>query len=438
MIVQPSQEIQEAPPKAITHAVYLYFFLLLFEGALRKWILPQFSDALLLIRDPVAIYILYAAWKFRIPYLNSYVGLMTAISFLAFYFAMLKGHGNLWVALYGLRITILHFPLIFIIGHVFDKENVERIASWMIVLCIPMLVLTIIQFYSPQTSWINKGIGEGGSGAGFSGALGYYRPPGIFSFTNGLVLFFSICSSFIYWSFTERIKLTKWISYAALFCLILSIPFCISRALFFSILITTIFYLSASFKFWLSFFYIITASFLLIIFVNVIGNFEFIDTGINVFKERFTAANESEGGMNEVILDRFLGGLGRALVSADDYPFWGLGLGLGTNAGSFLQAGKIEFLIAEGEWGRVIGEVGPLIGLMMILIRVFLGFNLFMNSYRQFITGNMLPWLLVGNLFILISQGQWAQPTSLGFSVFFSGILLASLKLKTQSKNIFS
>jgi deoxyadenosine/deoxycytidine kinase len=35
----------------------LYFGLLLVEGALRKWLLPQLSDPLLVIRDPVVLLI---------------------------------------------------------------------------------------------------------------------------------------------------------------------------------------------------------------------------------------------------------------------------------------------------------------------------------------------------------------------------------------------
>ena len=38
--------------------IYVYFFLLIFEGALRKWIVPSLSGPLLVARDPVlmAIY----------------------------------------------------------------------------------------------------------------------------------------------------------------------------------------------------------------------------------------------------------------------------------------------------------------------------------------------------------------------------------------------
>ena len=42
---------------------WLYFLLLIFEGALRKWILPQFSAPLLLVRDPVALWIIIEAYR---------------------------------------------------------------------------------------------------------------------------------------------------------------------------------------------------------------------------------------------------------------------------------------------------------------------------------------------------------------------------------------
>ena len=39
--------------------IWAYFWLLIFEGALRKWVLPSLSNPLLLVRDPVVL-LLYA------------------------------------------------------------------------------------------------------------------------------------------------------------------------------------------------------------------------------------------------------------------------------------------------------------------------------------------------------------------------------------------
>ena len=45
----------------IRKLIWVYFLLLLFEGALRKWFLPSLSQGLLIVRDPIVILIYYLA-----------------------------------------------------------------------------------------------------------------------------------------------------------------------------------------------------------------------------------------------------------------------------------------------------------------------------------------------------------------------------------------
>ncbi|MEJ7769742.1 MAG: hypothetical protein WKF89_18125, partial [Chitinophagaceae bacterium] len=47
--------------KVLRYGIWLYILLLIFEGALRKWILPGLSTPLLIIRDPLAIWLLVTA-----------------------------------------------------------------------------------------------------------------------------------------------------------------------------------------------------------------------------------------------------------------------------------------------------------------------------------------------------------------------------------------
>ena len=50
---------RELQRQSIVRLIFLLFLLLIFEGALRKWVLPGLSNPLLFIRDPflLAIYI---------------------------------------------------------------------------------------------------------------------------------------------------------------------------------------------------------------------------------------------------------------------------------------------------------------------------------------------------------------------------------------------
>src|SRR5260370_29877687 len=60
----------ETPEQKAKHRVcqliWLYFWLLLVEGALRKWALPRFSNPLLLIRYPVMLGIYFYAIKSQV------------------------------------------------------------------------------------------------------------------------------------------------------------------------------------------------------------------------------------------------------------------------------------------------------------------------------------------------------------------------------------
>jgi membrane-associated HD superfamily phosphohydrolase len=184
---------QEVIPNynSIKIAIWLYFLLWIFEGALRKWILPSLATPLLIVRDPIAIYIILRAFYLNVKFVNPYIVFSIIFTLLSLSITLTFGHGNLFVGLYGARIMMLHFPLIFIIGSVFTKEDVVKMGRVLLVINIVMTIIVYFQFSSPQTSFINIGVGGEGS-AGFSGALGYSRPPGTFSFTTGFCILFLV------------------------------------------------------------------------------------------------------------------------------------------------------------------------------------------------------------------------------------------------------
>ena len=101
---------------------------------------------------------------------------------------------------------------------------------------------------------------------------------------------------------------------------------------------------------------------------------------------------------------------------------------MGTNVGSKLLTGGNEFLISEGEWGRLIGELGPLFGLLAIAVRLSFCMQMAWACYKKVLVNDFLPWLLFSFGFIIFLQGQWAQPTTLGFATFVAGLILALFK----------
>src|SRR5947209_5625423 len=54
---------QQALLRPLKATLWLYFWLLLWEGVLRKWVFPGQSDLIFVIRDPVAIMAYFFAFR---------------------------------------------------------------------------------------------------------------------------------------------------------------------------------------------------------------------------------------------------------------------------------------------------------------------------------------------------------------------------------------
>ena len=67
--------------KSIKIAIWMYFLLWIFEGALRKWVLPSLATPLLIVRDPVAVYIIIKAIYLEVKFMNIYVVLSLSLHF---------------------------------------------------------------------------------------------------------------------------------------------------------------------------------------------------------------------------------------------------------------------------------------------------------------------------------------------------------------------
>lgn len=413
-------------------AIWGYFVLLILEGALRKWFLPSLATPLLVVRDPLALYVVSVAWRQGLMPRTFYLTGMIGIGVVGIFTAVLFGHGNMAVTLFGARILLIHYPLIFAIGRVFTREDVIRIGNVLLWMVLPMAILILLQFSSPQSAWVNRGVGGALEGSGFSGAMGYFRPSATFSFTNGTSLFFGLAGAYILYFWLASREVNKFILLCSTIGLLISIPLSISRSLFFGVGLSVIFALltiSRNPKY-------VGKMILAVVgiagILAVLSERPFFQTALEVFLVRFESASSVEGGLEGVLLDRYLGGMLGALSQSDSFPFFGYGMGLGTNAGSMLLKGEVLYLISEGEWGRLIGEMGPFLGLSAIFIRLAFSMRLSLACYGKLAKGDSLPWLLVSFGLIVLPQGQWGQPTTLGFSTLIGGLILASLRVQKE------
>ncbi|HEY1008242.1 MAG TPA: hypothetical protein VGD92_13710 [Sphingobacteriaceae bacterium] len=414
--------------------VWLYFLLLIFEGALRKWFLTPLSTPLLVVRDPVAVWIILEALKQRKFPFNPYVPFTVLIAVTGIYTAFFLGHGNVYIAVYGARALLFHFPLVFAIGQIMDRSDVERIGRFTVMLTPFMALLIAMQFFSPQSAWVNRGIDGSSSSAGFSGALGFFRPPATFSFTNGTSMFFSFAACFIIYFWLSPTKIRRLTLLAATVGLLAAIPLSISRGLFFSVLVSVGFALLATSRKPGYLWRLILGMAGIGVLYLLLGNTSFFQTATRAFSTRFSIANQMVGGVDNLLLDFYLGGLVSALTQSSAQPFFGYGIGLGTNAGAIFMSGNKGFVLSEGEWGRLIGELGPVMGLALVFMRLSLSATLAVRSYNRLSRGDLLPWMLLSFGLLTVPQGGWAQPTSLGFCTVIAGLILAACRVPKKTK----
>ncbi|MVN22220.1 hypothetical protein GO621_11825 [Mucilaginibacter sp. HMF7410] len=424
------------PNRILKQGIWAYFLLLIFEGALRKWFLQGLATPLLIIRDPIAIWLVLKCWQRDLLPSSIYLIGMVIIGVISIFTAVFLGHGNLFVALFGARILLFHFPLIFVIGKIFTREDVINIGKATLLITIPMTILIAMQFYSPQSAWVNRGVGGDMAGAGYSGAMGFFRPPATFSFTTGTSSYYGFAACFIFYFWFDLKRVNKLILIAATLAMFAAVPLSISRTVLFQIGVTAIFTVLAVSRKPQYIGKLLIAVVGGITILAILAQTSFFNQATEAFTSRFTDANGIEGGLKGTLGDRFLGGLVSALSESANQPYFGYGTGMGTNVGSMLLSGNRKFLISEGEWGRELGEMGPLLGLFVIFLRIGLTVKIILASYRKLAVNDFLPWLLLSFGLLELAQGNWAQPTYLGFSIMISGLMLASLNSNNVKKRV--
>lgn len=415
-------------------AIWVYLFLLIFEGALRKWFLPQLATPLLLVRDPIAIWLTVVGLQ-RGWIKSGYITVMMVVSTISMLMTLAVGHHNLFVALFGWRIYFFHYPMIFVLGKVLSRTDLLKIGQFILWVSIPMTALIVVQFYSPQTAWVNIGVGGEGS-AGFAGALGYFRPSGTFSFTSGYVMYQALVGCYLLYyllmnsTLPKEYQFSKYILIILAGCYILSIPTSISRTHFFQTCVFLLFLFLAAIRKNKLKSKFIKSAIMVVVAVFVLSLLGIGNESMEAFIARFETANEIEGGVDGVIGDRYVGGLLSSLINFNT-PVFGYGIGLGTNVGAKAMGGNMYSFgfNAENEWSRIIGECGLLFGLIIISVRLLFSIEMWKRSYNRLAKRfDLLPWMLSAGMMLTVPQGQWSIPTNLGFCILFGGLTLAAVK----------
>lgn len=405
--------------------LWIYLWLLLFEGALRKWIIPTLDTPLLIIRDPLVIWIYIQALRNRLSFNNVFFMPNLFLAVATIITTTIFGEGNVFVTIYGLRTDYLQIPLIFLIPQILDRDDVIAMGRFILYVSIPMAALVILQFRSPQDSWVNKGA--------FLTHYGTVRPSGTFSFIPGLVAFFSLTASFLFFGFLQVRTYKIWLIAPVTFCLLIAAGCSGSRSCLVAIGIVALVAILCVVIRGKGAVGILIAVALIALLIPVLSTFSVFQEGIEQLTERFTdtaAQGEDAQGM----ANRYVNSMMGPFDDLEDLPFFGHGLGIGTNAGAGMLRGKREFIGPEDEWGRLFFECGSVFGLLLCVFRATLTLVIAKCAYDALRRDNLLPILIFASSGIPILNGQWGVPTSLGFAIFGAGLTLAAC-LESQEED---
>jgi hypothetical protein len=259
--------------------------------------------------------------------------------------------------------------------------------------------------------------------------LGRSRPPGTFSFTNGLSDYRGFAAACVVALLVSGPRpLPKWI-WASCAALVVSLPISISRTVLFKYVLVVVSTAAASSLSGRNIKNFLVGGVLVGLVALAASQLPIFRDAQRAFTARWESATKTEGGEDGVrgVLRQRVGGstLG-AVQRASEAPVLGHGIGLGTNVGAMRARGRIGFTLGEASWDVTIGELGPALGLLYIGLRVAMTIWLLRLAWRQAVQGNAAPLILGGSALVAVAMGPTAQSTSLGFLVVGAGLMLAA------------
>jgi hypothetical protein len=439
------QTPEEKAKQRVRQLIWAYFWLLLIEGALRKWVMPRFSNPLLLVRDPVMLLIYFYAIKAHVFPKNGWttalwiIGGLSAVGIVLspIFPWLVQGPMQLIAVVgYGFRTNFLHLPIIFVMASVFDEEDVRKFGWWMLLVMVPMGLIMAAQFEASPDSFINRTAGLGEAEQLTAGG-GKIRPPGTFSFISGPVFYMSVAAAYLIYGALAKGVYKNWLLMLSGIALGVGVFVSGSKSAVASVLLVVgalglilILRPRAVNRFgWMLV--------IVVLLAIILSRFTIFKEGATILSDRFTsAADAAETTVVRGTIDRVISGFTEGFSHIGNFPLFGYGLGIGTNVGGRILVGRAAFLLAENEWSRVLGESGAIFGSAFLLWRTLFTFHLLRLSLRALRRDEFLPILLFGASGVVMLNGQFGQPTTLGFAVILNGLcLVAATRIPSDSSN---
>jgi hypothetical protein len=369
----------------------LIFFYILFEGAVRKWILPNLILEITLLRDCIVIYGILYSFKNGIydksNWQENVIFFWTILVVVWAFVQFLIYQNNYKIYLVGFRGWVLYFWFALMFLNAFNKDTLDLISKTILLSIIPIGLLSIVQHFLPITHALNVQSGlEAFPGEGiFTVTSGIPRTTGTFTFVSGFSEYMKFITPFFVYFIDGAYKnnLSKKIKVTLILIFFLTCLTSGSRTtiMFASIIMFCYFlYVAknskekriATYIFWT-------------LGLGIVG-LVFFKTAIDATFERFVTATSGENSYYRIFVTIF--GTSEAW---EKFTFLGKGIGAGSNL-SQSYVGNQVFSLGEFESTRNLREGGAL-GLLFLLFKVFFSIIILLKSYKiSKSSNNILPF----------------------------------------------
>ena len=422
--------------KRIVKYIFLVYWLLIFEGALRKWVFPQYHEFIFFARDPIVLLIYILAWRNNFFKRDGYLtaGMALSMLFLPLLFIQLVVIDTHPLTLiYGWRMYFAYLPLIFVIKEVFHQEDIFRLIRQTLYISIPLTILVYFQYVSPPKSFINSAYSDGPV---FIVANNIVRTTGTFSFTAGQTMFAAslVAMLIIAWLYRRRARLLSmpWLIVAT-FTSVTTLLLSGSRTAFFmaglvvaSAFVGLIYTRGGSQK---------ATGISVLVLLVCLGAILFLGPFRDSFDALGTRFNQAERAEGSAWYRAFypLFAFTDRIINTSAV---GHGVGYGTSGGSRIATGKSQIVLPEDEWSRVVMEAGPIFGMMYIVYRILFTLFIARQCIRSSRVNNLVPMILFGFIGFYLLAGNITQTGSVhGYNWIFVGLILAALKIQFSKTN---
>jgi hypothetical protein len=413
--------------------VFLVYWMLIFEGAVRKWGLPELQKVLFFARDPVVLWIYYLCWKNNLlPRWRGLFKLFGILSAALLVLAVLQMFTGLepFIGIYGWRNYCFYVPLAFIIADQFNEVDLARLVRRSLIVSIPIAAIVFMQYKSPPTAWINRSYVEDAHVFTVTGDI--VRTTGTFTFSAGQALFVGsvIAMLFALWLSASRSRVMNLpLLILCSMAVVTNLALCGSRSAFFF----------AAMAFAGAMAYALVTknksaqikTFLILPTLVLTGGLLFttiFHTSFEAMVERSAKAEANEGS----VVQRALRIVTASYEVLPEITVLGKGIGSGTTGASAITTSTVRqtFELHENEGARVFQEAG-ILGLVYMLARLALAVYILRGAVlatRR--TNSPLPLLLASFAALIIAFAQTTlQGTTNGYGWLFAGFCMAANRI---------